>query len=133
MSPELKDWKKREIWSVEAPTFDVEIHHWKHSPDFNVWNVYAIIGPKHPRFRRSSDADEEMPLHGGVTFQEQAYTNSPGRKVGSDYCHCGDENFTMTSTLEGVPQVLRDALDLFRFLNLEQICGMSPISIETDL
>ena len=133
MSPELKDWKKWEIWYMQAPTFEVAIHHWNHSADFSVWNVYAIIGPKHPRFRRGSKADDELPLHGGVTFQGQAYGNSPGRKVGCDYTHYGDKLFQAARTPEEVPQVFRDAWDLFQFLNLEQIRGMSPIPNETDL
>lgn len=133
MSHDPKDWKKREVWYMEAPTFSVEIHHWNSAPDFNIWNVYAIINPKHPRCSRDPEYDDELPLHGGMTYQGSAYINKFGRKVGSDYCHYGDELFQVASTLEEVPQVFRDAWDLFQFLNLEQIRGMSPISNETDL
>ena len=137
-------WDKQDVWIRRHETFSVEIVHWRtdynpveegESPKNNMWNVYANIGEKHPRYAlfvgddMFQPAAEALPLHGGSTHLTKRHNGYYLLyKVGSDYAHYRDDRFSRFSTDEEANEVFADADELFIFLlnEVKEISNDAP-------
>lgn len=146
-----ENWKKdaKESWFRSSKNFSVEIVHWQRTQTAmdreegpHKWNVYAYIHEGHPLHAKIradggwyQDALALIPLHGGVSFLQGFYgRNEWSRtevsrvmtwKVGGDYGHVDDVRFTHYETLEDAREVVRDADELFRWLEGDATAGRS--------
>lgn len=125
--------EKKTSWAKRGSNFVVEISHHLakyHSSDEgpNRWCIYAYISESHPHFKRFDredssifqEAAHELDLHGGPTYLrwyiglKEAQTSV---KVGADYHHDGDEEYTTSDNPEDAWKVFRDADKLFELLD----------------
>lgn len=93
----------------------------------NRWCVYAYIYPKHPYFKEFDqsgpmyqDSASAMPLHCGPSLLEfPMYDGKVSSvKVGADYNHLHDDEFTHYATKDDAYKVFRDAEKLFDWLTI---------------
>jgi len=105
-------------------TFNVEVKAWKLTPTKWAWNVYVHIFDGHRLFE-SNEAILDLPLHGGVTFDESSSSeclNGDLRRlcktVGCHYMHMRlQDDYENCSPLDGIPQEIEmEAQGLFRKL-----------------
>ncbi len=114
----------KDTWTRRGESFGVEIVHWESYESYETgkhrWNVYGIVGEKHPIFKvlKAHDgytftAPLAFDMHGGITFfdvQEKLV------KFGDDYNHHYDEYYTHQALPEHVREVFDEADALFQFL-----------------
>lgn len=134
----MSDYREKQTWTREGKHFGVEVVHWtSERPDEyeysergpHHWNVYALIGEGHPHFAKFDgpalfqDATCVLPLHCGASYlgifeARHAYPDKPIRyvKVGSDYGHLHDHEFSHADNPEHAQIVFADADDLFTVL-----------------
>jgi len=105
-------------------TFSVTVCAWISSDKWN-WNVYAYIYKGHPLFNDPRYAIQNLPFHGGCTFDKLlGFYQSGGNeydssepvktlKLGSDYAHLHDDYDNHPSGFDGIPWTIeRDAQEL---------------------
>lgn len=127
-------WDHKDMWHKHGKNFLVEVKRHEQEPfeaghrfdsgGPNRWCVYAYIYPKHPHFAnfKGSDMWQEasavMPLHGCASLLE--YPMYDGQvmtvKVGCDYNHLHDTNFTQYATPSDACEVFEDAERLHAWL-----------------
>jgi len=126
-------WSHVEEWHKRGVDFQVTVKRWAFAEDSytpyegrQVWNVYAIIYPKHRLFDSFEGPDmfqpaaEALPLHCGPTFLEYRIGQDgkvSSLQVGSDYHHLGDEHLSHCKTREAAWEVFQDAEELFAYLS----------------
>jgi len=124
------NWQKKNVWHSRGNNFLVEVYHYtvgKYEFDHdgsNRWNVYAYIYPTHPHFEAftSNDMWQEaatiMPFHSYPSHLSKPMYDGKVTcvKVGSDYNHLYDEDFTFMDTKEEAWEVFQDAERLYNWL-----------------
>ena len=128
----IENFKHKDCWTRRGENFNVEITRHEEEPmdsdGKNRWCVYAYIFRGHPHFEKFSgdrlwqDAASEMPLHGGASLLRYMGDGKKVTtvKVGADYRHDGDD-FTHMEKPEEVPQVFRDAENLYNWLSAREV------------
>jgi hypothetical protein len=127
-------WGHKDLWRKHGKDFLVEVSRHSASPSSldidggpHRWCVYAYIYPKHPHFSAFDtttkatlfqEAATVLPLHGYPSLCE--YPMYDGKvtsvKVGADYHHLHDAEFTRMATPEEAEEVFADAQRLFDWL-----------------
>lgn len=125
----MSDWRHKDCWKRAGKDFLVEVTRHSGEPldsfeGAHRWAVYAYVYPKHPYFEKFEGphmwqgATSAMPLHGGASLLE--YPMYEGKvtsvKVGADYNHLHDQDYTHMATKEQAGSVFEDAEELFRWL-----------------
>lgn len=124
LSTELNEWR------YKGSNFMVEICHWKNPDSFvfpieNKWNVYAYVYDNHPSFDLITSeslfdyGSVVFPLHSGASYHRWLFDKNGKciyKKTGSDYGHAWDEKYIGIDKLEYAYQVVRDAKELFDFM-----------------
>lgn len=119
-------------WKLKQhKTFSVTANAWMSGDKWN-WNVYALIYESHPLFNEPGYAIQNLPFHGGCTFDKViTFAQSGGNeydkrdpvktlKLGSDYAHLNDDYDNHPSGFDGIPyNIERDAQELFDTLLAE--------------
>lgn len=128
-----KSWKPHKAWLIRGKTFSVEVKlhtasssfDWDSDGEFR-WCVYAYVFQKHPIFSTFENdhiyqtATESIPLHGGCSYLRR----SPDVvKVGCDYNHLYDEDFTYMKDPDDAHIVFSDAGALFDWLEAKELEG----------
>ena len=134
-------WLHADKWTQQGHNFAVEIcRHHKGYRDEHGWCVYVYIREAHPLFNEVNightdyyniDAVNGMPLHGGCTFFELIrHQNDAGEfssrkyksgdvyavKIGCDYSHLDDNEFSTYATRDDASLVFRDAQELYDWM-----------------
>jgi hypothetical protein len=134
------EWDHKDLWRKHGKDFLIEVSRHNASPSSidmeagpHRWCVYAYIYPKHPHFanfngpRMWQDATRDLPLHGGASLLD--YPMYEGKvtsaKVGADYNHLGDTEFTHMATKEDAAEIFVDAECLFAWLQKRAAGGAS--------
>jgi len=131
----MRTWDHKDEWHLSGIHFLVTVRRHSQSTDEylgpNRWAVYAFIYPKHPYFCEFSggqmwqDAAIAMPLHGGPSLLE--YPMHKGEitsvKIGSDYNHLHDEEFSHYATKDDAAHVFGDAETLHAWLTTKGIAS----------
>lgn len=128
------EWDHKDLWRKRGKNFLVEVS--RHTEGdgrdegTNRWCVYAYLYPQHPHFAAFDlasnslfqDAATCMPLHGYPSLVE--YPQYDGKvtsvKVGADYHHLHDTEFTYFDTKEQAGEVFNDAQRLVDWLTLKE-------------
>ena len=126
-------WNHVEEWYKRGVDFQVMVKRWsfQKSPrnlgdGCQVWNVYALIYPKHRLWdsfegpNMFQPATSALPLHCGPSYLKYNIGEDgkiESLQVGSDYRHLGDERFSHYKTREAAWEVFRDAEELFKYLS----------------
>lgn len=119
------NWKHDETWTTNGKNFTLEIAHKIAvcDPGPNRWFITVWLREQHPLFAKAVkiidhteliDFLKTMPMHQGISLI--TYTQSRVLKLGCDYKHLGDEEFTRMFTSEEAEQVFEDAENLYRWL-----------------
>ena len=123
-------WDHKDQWRKHGKDFLIVVERFNAPTDAygdrgqHRWCVHAYIYPKHLHFaafngpQMGQEATGVMPLHGGASLLE--YPMYEGKvtsaKVGADYDHLHDEEFTHMATKEEAWEVFQDADMLFDWL-----------------
>lgn len=123
-------WDHKDQWRKHGKNFLIVVERFNGRPDAddgtgpNRWAVYAYIYPKHPHFaafegpRMWQEAATCLPLHAYPSYLE--YPMYDGKvtsvKVGADYHHLHDTEYSHYATKEDASQVFADAERLFVWL-----------------
>jgi hypothetical protein len=122
-------WDHKDVWRRRGKDFLIEVtrhsvkpvDHWE-GP--HRWAVYAYIYPKHPHFgafdgpNMWQDATTALHLHGGCSVLEYPMYggNVTSVKVGADYHHLHDSEYSFYETPGDAYRVFEDANELFEQL-----------------
>lgn len=125
----MSDWRHKDCWKRAGKNFLIEVTRHSGEPLDSFegphrWAVYAYIYPKHPYFAKFDgphmwqDATGVMPLHGGASLLEYPMYEGvvTSVKVGADYHHLHDEEYTHCATKDEAASVFMDAEEIFRWL-----------------
>ncbi len=129
----IEDFSHEDVWKTNGKNFSVHVVRCtsKRQSMFdeelgeNEWNIYVNIYKKHPAFPLVGESIYDVPeeitalFHGGCTFISWCYDSKSEpykKKIGCDYCHLGDDKFSLMMHREDAKDVFEDAINLFNKL-----------------
>jgi len=129
----VSEWKHKDEWKRSGKDFLVSVTRHSVAVDEGCgydsdlghrWCVYAYIYPKHPHFanfdgpQMYQDASSCMPFHGGPSLLEYPMYEGvvTSVKVGCDYNHLHDWEYTRMATKDEAYRVFADADELYDWL-----------------
>lgn len=117
----------RHEWFSKHRTFGILVScHPSYADEEWCWCLYALIYDNHPQFNNVAGLVENLPWHGGCTYEER-FIQEPARgirwdwqrkgeflKIGCDYSHLNDEYYRQSDPHNGIPgSIQSDAQELF--------------------
>ena len=129
----MEAWRKKELWFKHGNGFCIEVskhleivHEEIKREGPNRWCVYAYIYTNHPLFKKIKGTDifqeslSGIPFHKGCTYVEQKIEpinkEICSYKIGADYHHLHDDEYTYMNNGNEAEQVFDDAERLAMYL-----------------
>jgi hypothetical protein len=114
--------KKQDVWNGKYKEINFEIVRWRMTWNYYIFLNFRAMPPKHigaytptiiidekdRSYTQASEAINNIPMHGGVTYCEFA-NNGKRIKVGCDYAHLWDEEHTYE--LSDIVYDLKETID----------------------